>query len=63
MTPNREWVRSLLVSDKWFSVDRTLGYIEPGTAKRKADEAGEKAAGDLIDAINNVADAIREKGE
>lgn len=40
MLPTRQWITS---GKKWMSVDRTLGYIKPGTAKKKA-EAERRAA-------------------
>ena len=33
MRPNRLWIK--LENGLWMSVDRVLGYIEPGTAKVK----------------------------
>lgn len=42
--PEREWIQT----DKgWMSVDRVLGYITPGTAAMKAEEAKRQATGDI----------------
>lgn len=33
--PRRLWIKTVT---GWMSVDRALGYIEPGTAKKKREE-------------------------